>query len=97
MAKQRQKINEADFDALEQFAHGITPETMRPLSPALRRRWQAAKRGRPRKAPGTKAVPTLITVDPRLLKRIDAGARKAGLSRSEFLANAARRQLQRVG
>ena len=65
MAKQLQKIDEADFDALDRLAHGITPETMQPLSPALRRRWQAAKRGRPRKAPGTKAVPTLITVDPR--------------------------------
>jgi len=91
------KIDETDFDALEKLAHGITPEKMRPLGPALRRRWNAAKRGRPPKAPGTKAVPTMITLDPALLKEIDTRAQSAGISRSQFLAQAARRQLLRAG
>lgn len=96
MIKNKQKIDENDFEALDRLARGLTPEKMRPLSPAMHHRWEAAKRGRPRKAPGTKAVPTMITVEPRLLKRIDAEARKAGLSRSQFLANAARRELSLV-
>ena len=92
----KQKIDENDFEALDRLARGLTPESMRPLSPAMCRRWQAAKRGRPRKAPGAKAIPTMITVEPRLLKRIDVQARKAGVSRSQFLANAARRELSLV-
>ena len=93
MTNSKQKIDENDFKALERLARDLTPEKMRPLSPVMHRRWEAAKRGRPRKAPGTKAIPTMITVEPRLLKRIDVQARKAGLSRSQFLANAARREL----
>lgn len=93
MTKQKGTIGENDFEALDRLARGLTPEKMRPLCPAMRRRWQAAKRGRPRKAPGTKAMPTLITVEPDLLKRIDIEARKAGLSRSQFLAKAAKREL----
>ena len=97
MAKNKQKIDENDFEALDRLAHSITPEAMRPLSPSMRRRWQAGKRGRPRKSPGTKAVPTMITVEPGLLRQIDAGARKAGVSRSQFLAKAARRELKAAG
>jgi hypothetical protein len=97
MARQNPKIDENDFQALDRLARTLTPQQMRPLSPAMGRRWEAAKRGRPRKPPATKAVPTMITVEPRLLKRIDAGARKAGLSRSQFLAHAARRELGLAG
>jgi hypothetical protein len=96
MIRSKQKIDENDFEALDRLARSLTPERMRPLSPEMRRRWEAAVRGRPRKAPGTKAVPTMITVEPALLKRIDAGARKAGVSRSQFLANAARRELDQL-
>jgi hypothetical protein len=94
---QHTKIDEDDFEALDHLAHSVTPDEMRPLNPEMRRRWQAAKRGRPRKPLGTKAVPTMITVDPELLKQIDAQARKAGISRSQFLANAASHELRRVG
>jgi len=48
MPMKRQKIDETNFDALEKLASQITPEKMRPLSPALRRRWNAAKRQLPR-------------------------------------------------
>lgn len=94
MKKNTPKLAEDDFEALDRLAQSITPEKMRPLSGEMRRRWQDAKRGRPRKAPGTKAVPTMITVEPELLKRIDLVARSKGVSRSQFLANAARRELK---
>ena len=89
----QKKTNQNDFDALDRLARGITPEKLRPLTPEQRRRWQSAKRGRPRKAPGTKAVPTLITVEPRLLRRADSYAKKAGMSRSQLFADAVRRRL----
>ena len=91
------KIDENDFDALDRLARNLTPAQLRPLSPAKRQRWQAAKRGRPRKDPDTKAVPTMITVDPALLHKIDQQARRRGISRSQFLADAARRELRKAG
>jgi hypothetical protein len=93
MATKKTKTDENDFDALDRLARGITPDKLRPLTPGQRRRWEAAKRGRPRKAPGTKAVPTLITVEPQLLRRADAYAKKAGLSRSQLFADALRRRI----
>jgi hypothetical protein len=97
MNKKSRKIDEDEFAALERLALSVTPGKMRPLSQAMRLRWREAKRGRPRKAPGTKSVPTMITVEPALLKRIDACASKAGVSRSQFLAEAAQRALRLVG
>jgi hypothetical protein len=97
MRKKEPKIDENDPKAMDQLARSISPESMRPLSPQMRRRWEAAKRGRPRKAPGTKAVPTLITIDPKLLKLIDAQAKKRNVSRSQFFADAARRRLKSAG
>jgi hypothetical protein len=91
------KIDENDFEALDRLAHSITFENTRPLSPAQRRQWEEAKRGRPRKAPGTKAVPTLITVDPKLLKEVDDHAKRDGVSRSQFFADAVRRRLRAAG
>ncbi len=97
MAGKAKKIDENDFDALEKLARSITPRKMRPLSPEMLAKWNIAKRGRPRKAPGSKAVPTMITLEPKLLKQIDSQARLHGVSRSRFLADAARRQLRAAG
>jgi hypothetical protein len=97
MPMKKSKIDEYDFVALEEMAREITREKMRPLGAAMRRRWKAAKRGRPPKAPGTKAVPTMITLEPKLLKQIDSRAKTIGMSRSEFLANAARHELRLAG
>jgi hypothetical protein len=94
MATRKTKANENDFDALDRLARAITPEKLRPLTPGQRRQWNAAKRGRPRKAPGTKAVPTLITVEPGLLHRVDAFAKKTGVSRSQLFSDAVRRRME---
>ncbi|HZK82266.1 MAG TPA: ribbon-helix-helix protein, CopG family [Humisphaera sp.] len=96
MNEKQPKTDENDFEALDRLARGITPEKLRPLTPQQRRRWEAAKRGRPRKAPGTKAVPTLITVEPLLLRRVDAYAKKAGVSRSQLFSDAIRRRIEVV-
>jgi len=97
MATRKQNVDENDFEALDRMARTVTPELMRPMSPVMRRRWKAAKRGRPRKPAEAKAVPTMITLEPDLLRRIDACTRKTGVSRSRFLAQAARQALKRVG
>lgn len=88
------KTDENDFEALDRLARSITPEKLRPLTPEQRRRWESAKRGRPRKAPASRAVPTLITVEPKLLKQVDAYAKKEGMSRSRLFSEAVR---QRIG
>ena len=97
MKRKQPKIDENDFDALDRFARNITPEMMRPLSPEMRRRWNEAKRGRPAKRPGMKSVPTLITVEPALLKKIDAYAKRVGISRSQLFAESVRQRLKKAG
>jgi hypothetical protein len=94
MDAKKKKTDENDFDGLERLARGITPDKLRPLTPEQRRRWETAKRGRPKKAPGTKAVPTLITVEPKLLRRVDAYAKKAGMSRSQLFSDSVRRRIE---
>src|SRR5256885_16182668 len=90
-------IDENDFEALDRLAHSITMENTRPLSKRQRQMWEEAKRGRPRKALGTKAVPTLITVEPTLLKLADAYAKKTGISRSQLFAEAVRKRIGLAG
>lgn len=85
------KTDENDFRALDRLASRITVGKLRPLTAEQRRRWEAAKRGRPRKPAGTKAIPTLITVEPKLLKQADAYAKKTGISRSQLFSDAVRR------
>jgi hypothetical protein len=94
MNAKKNKTDENDFEALDRLARGVTPEKLRPLSAKQRGRWEAARRGRPKKPAGTKAVPTLITVEPQLLRRADAYAKRAGLSRSQLFSDALR---QRIG
>jgi hypothetical protein len=96
MRGRKKKTDENDFEALERLAHSITPEKLRPLTSEQRRQWEGAKRGRPKKAPGTKAVPTLITVEPQLLKKVDAYAKKEGLSRSQLFSDAVRERIGAV-
>jgi hypothetical protein len=92
--KKKTTTDEDDFEALDRLAQSITADVLRPLTPYQRGQWERAKRGRPRKPPGTKAVPTLITVEPQLLRRADAYAKKVGLSRSQLFSDALRQRLE---
>ena len=58
----------------------------RPLTDQERAQWIRTRRGRPRKAPGTKAARVLFTIDPELLKQADEYARRHGLTRAQLLA-----------
>lgn len=97
MKGKSQRTDENDFHALDRLARGITPEKLTPMSAQQRQRWQAAERGRPRKPAGTKAIPTLITVEPKLLKQADAYAKKVGISRSQLFGDAVRRLVDAAG
>ncbi len=98
MAKRKKPTtDENDFEALDRLAHSITLENTRPLNKRERERWEVAKRGRPAKAPGTKAIPTLITVEPKLLKQVDAYAKKEGMSRSRLFSEAVRQRIGAAG
>ena len=85
------KKQHESFEELEATAHN--PKLIKPLSPEMRRQWEAAKRtgtrkgpGRPSKDPAAKSRIVPISLDPKLLKQIDKYAKLAGLSRSRLVA-----------
>jgi len=87
----KKKIITESFQELDRLAH--TTGDIRPLSPAMRRQWEAAKRtgtklrpGRPRKDPAKKSLIVPISIDPALLKATDKFAKSAGLTRSRLIA-----------
>jgi hypothetical protein len=66
---------------------------VQPLTTAMRRRWEAAKRtgtkakrGRPRKAAKDKAEIIPVSIDPRLLEAVDRYAKTERISRSRLVA-----------
>ena len=88
------------FEELDRLAHD--PGDLRPLTPALRRQWDAARRtgtkprpGRPRKDPRLKSRIVPISIDPALLAAADRYADAAGISRSRLIAEALRLRLDR--
>ncbi len=75
---------------------------IRPMSAAIQRRWEAAKRtgvseptrrGRPRKRPELKSRIVPVSMTPALLKKVDSYARRKGLTRSALIAEALRLKL----
>lgn len=80
------------FEELEKLAHDTSD--LKPLSPAMRRKWQAASRtrvkarpGRPRKDPRLKSQIVPVSMDPALLEELDRRADAAGVTRSRFIAD----------
>src|SRR4051812_28844380 len=85
------KKTSTDQKALDRLARGITPEKLRPMTAEQSRRWQAAKRAKPRKATAvSKAVPTLISIESGPLRRY---AKRAGVSRSKLFSEAVRERM----
>ena len=82
------------FEQLETLAHDMSD--IRPLTPALRREWEAARRtaatrpARARKNAGHKSQIVPISIDSRLLAQVDRHATSAGVTRSRFIADAVR-------
>ena len=94
------QANRESFEQLEKLAHNVSD--IKPLSPAIRREWEAARRtgkklrpGRPRKDPRLKSRIVPISLDPMLLAEIDSFAKSAGLTRSALIAQALRLRMGR--
>jgi hypothetical protein len=81
-------------EATKEFDHGPGPKAIRPTAAELAKHRKAGfsaagnhgGRGRGRPKLGSGAARVLFTIDPGLLVRLDAFARKRGLKRSQLIA-----------
>jgi hypothetical protein len=87
------------FAELDRQAH--LTDDVRPLSPAMRSEWEAAKRtgvkrrpGRPRKDPGKKSLIVPVSIDPELLDATDRFAKSVGVTRSRLVAEGLRLRMK---
>lgn len=79
-------LSEAEKERVWQSLNREIPaQELRPLTPAERKRWARIKRkiGRPKVGGG--AVPVSVSLERRLLERVDAEARRGGMTRSAYL------------
>jgi len=95
----KKKTPRESFAVIDRRAHAI--DDIRPLSPAMRSQWEAAKRtgdkprrGRPRKDPGEKSLIVPISIEPALLKAIDKFAKSVGATRSRLVAEGLRLRMK---
>jgi hypothetical protein len=70
---------------------------LRPLTPEMRSKWESATRGgdRPRKL--VKAARVLTTIDPELLAKTDAVAKKRKSTRAALIAEGLRMVIAKAG
>jgi hypothetical protein len=95
----KKKTVRESFEEIDRQAHVI--DDIRPLSPAMRAQWEAAKRtgakprpGRPRKDPAKKSLIVPISIDPALLESIDRFAKSVGVTRSRLVAEGLRLRMK---
>jgi hypothetical protein len=74
---------------------------VRPMTAAMRRKWEAAKRtgakvsrGRPRKAERDKSRIVPVSIEPRLLEAVDKYAKNTGISRSRLVSEGLRMRMK---
>jgi len=85
---------DAEVAKLDRF---IPLSEMRPMTPAVRRQWQRAKRrpSRPRQGKGVQVIS--LSVEQSLLKKADRVAKRAGISRAALFAEGLKSILDRPG
>lgn len=79
-----------------EFDRPIHSSQMRPLTPAERRQWEKARRGRGRPKIGKGTQVVSITVEKDLLKWVDAYAKKIGFSRARLFGSALQEMRENV-
>lgn len=99
MKQKKIDAREEEYKKLDRAAHD--PTDIRPLSPRMRKIWEAAKRagdirgrGRPRKDPRLKSRIIPVSIDPALLAAVDRYAKKNGITRSGLIAQALKSRLK---
>ena len=86
------KMTKEELDQLYAEAEKITYEDTRPLNAAERRQLaRAARKGRPRIGAGARRIN--VTVEQRLLGKVDSYAKKHGLTRAAMVAEGFKRIL----
>lgn len=90
------RMRPADLDVMAaKFDREIDIAETEPLTPAMRRQEQQARRkkpGRPRVGAGAEKL--RISMEKGLLKQVDAYARAKGITRSDLIAQSLRRVLK---
>jgi hypothetical protein len=86
-----------DHSAHELDRMAADPSDVRPMSAAMRRKWESAqqtgkriRRGRSSKTPAVESRIVPVSLDPSLLSEADRYAKNAGISRSRLVAEALR-------
>ena len=75
----------------------INLSDLRPLRPEMRAKWESAKRGRGRPRKLVKAARVLTTIDPELLAKADAVAKKRNSTRAALIAEGLRMVIAKAG
>ena len=80
---------------MEKLARGVTLEKLRPMNAEERKWWERARSSGPKSGISNKpAVATVVLLDPKLVAKVDAYARRAGISRSQAFDRSLRRALR---
>jgi hypothetical protein len=89
--------NEEKERVYQDVNHELTPDEMRPLTPAERALWRRAQKrmGRPKVGQGSKVVS--VSIERGLLQRSDAYARDHGISRAQLIAKGLEMALKAAG
>ena len=81
------KMTAAERDKdVAKYDAGISFDDTRPLTPAEQSRWARARGGRAKRPAGEEDVPVVIRLDPRLLAKAHAAARRDGKSLSTLIS-----------
>jgi len=88
--------DENDFEALDAWARNLKFEDGRPLTPAERQEWEAARSvGRPRKPESIKSKRVMISMTPGLIKAAGSYAKKTGRTLSGLIAESLVEKIKR--
>jgi hypothetical protein len=88
------------LDELREEAKRLTKTNLsdlHPLRPEMREKWESAKRGRGRPRKLVKAARVLTTIDPELLAKTDAVAKKRKSTRAALIAEGLRMVIAKAG
>jgi hypothetical protein len=91
------KLTAEEMDAeVARFDREIDMSKLKPLTPAMRREWNAWKRrGRPKVGAGAERIS--VTMERQLLSRADAYARAKGMTRSQLIQQGVKVILSKAG
>src|SRR5688500_8165376 len=92
------ELSAAQRDAeVAKYEGGVPFEKTRALSPEERARWERARNGARGPVESGTGVPVILRIDPKLLARAHAAARRDGKTLSEFISDLLSKRSRRAG